>query len=87
MQFIEILNEYRNCAVHEGKYFDYIFNQGEDDSWQIVSLSGKKEDYCFETRISYHEFEQIFIRCCIKFIKIKSPEYNDIRNLTKIPST
>ena len=78
-QFIGVINEYRNCAAHEGDYWNYCFNNNADkDEWPILlivkidlekySIKNKKE-HCFRTQISYNEFEAIFVRTCISFIQ------------------
>ena len=78
-QFVGVINEYRNCAAHEGDYWDYCFNNNaERDEWPALlvvkidlerySIKGKKE-HCFLTQISYKEFEEIFIRTCISFVQ------------------
>lgn len=37
-QFIGVLNEYRNCAVHEGDYWDYCFNNNCDGFSALLVL-------------------------------------------------
>lgn len=75
-QFIGALNEFRNCATHEGEYWDFCFNNNQNGSPMLLilnidldnfSLKHKKE-HCFQTMISYNDFESIFIRTCISFI-------------------
>lgn len=78
-QFIGVINEYRNCAAHEGNYWDYCFNNEVDsDKYPlrlIVRIDLKefkrenKKLHHFHTLISYREFEKIFVRTCISFIK------------------
>ena len=78
-QFIGVINEYRNCAAHEGEYWEYCFNNNYDGhpvllvvKIDLASFSGndeKKKAHCFSTEISYYEFEKIFIRTCVNFIK------------------
>lgn len=76
-QFIGVLNEYRNCAVHEGDYWDYCFNNNCDGFSALLvlcidpySFSRKqKKEHCFTTDISYADFEAIFVRTCISFIR------------------
>lgn len=76
-QFIGVLGEYRNCAAHEGAYWNFCFNNNEPrvPLMLIVNIDlerytkkGKKE-HCFVTEISYKEFEAIFVRSCITFIQ------------------
>ena len=77
-QFIGVINEYRNCAAHEGDYWDYCFNNNlNKDEYplllivkiDLVKYSRKnKKEHCFRTQISYHDFEDIFVRTCIAFI-------------------
>lgn len=90
-QFIGVLNEYRNCAAHEGDYWNYCFNNNFNrDEYPILlvleldieNYSGnkkKKKEHCFRTQISYHEFEDIFVRTCISFIEnyVSSQEDTD----------
>lgn len=76
-QFVGVINEYRNCATHEGEYWDFCFNNNYDNEPILLvvkidldqySTKNKKEHY-FRTCISYKEFEAIFIRTCISFIR------------------
>lgn len=73
--FIAVLNEYRNCATHEGEYWDFCFVNSEDEYPLILSLSislekneSKKKHY-FRTSLSYKDFEAVFVRTCIRFIE------------------
>ncbi len=78
-QFVGVINEYRNCAAHEGDYWNYCFNNNADrDTWPIqfilkIDLTNfspnNKKEHCFHTQLSYNDFETIFIRACITFIK------------------
>ena len=80
--FVGVINEYRNCAAHEGEYWDYCFNNSLDHdkyplllniSIDLENYSSKnKKKHCFQTLLSYQEFEIIFIQTCITFIR----EYN-----------
>lgn len=75
-QFIGVLNEYRNCAAHEGEYWDYCFknDSGRTPLSIIVKIDldkysmKNKIDHSFETTLSYRYFEAIFVRTCISFI-------------------
>lgn len=73
-QFISMLNECRNCATHEGEYWDLCFNNGDSQTpLLIVSVAqlhgnAKKEQYGFVTTLSYKTFEYIFVQNCINFI-------------------
>lgn len=76
-QFVGVINEYRNCAAHEGEYWDYCFNniyKRKPLSIMIkidldnYSMKNKK-NHVFETTLSYRAFEDIFVRTCIKFIE------------------
>lgn len=76
-QFLGVLNEYRNCATHEGEYWDFCFNNNQDEypihlviniDLEKFSPHNKKE-HCFRTSISYNDFESVFIRTCINYIK------------------
>lgn len=76
-QFIAVLNEYRNCAAHEGDYWNYCFTGAPDDcpTLLIVNIDlenyskKNKREHCFRTSIHYKDFESIFIRTCITFIQ------------------
>ena len=77
--FVGVINEYRNCAAHEGDYSNYCFNNDSNkDEWplsftiriDLLNYSSKnKKEHRFCTQLSYKEFERIFIRTCISFIK------------------
>lgn len=77
MQFVGMLNEYRNCATHEGEYWNFCFNNNANDYPILLSLNidlekyspNNKKEHCFRTTISYRQFEAIFIRSCVNFIK------------------
>jgi len=79
MCFIGALNEYRNCAVHNGEYWDICFNNGNSSSPLLVILNIDVNNYkqtrkqsqsaIFHTTISYSDFEKIFVRTCIRFIQ------------------
>lgn len=76
-QFVGVLNEYRNCAAHEGEYWNYCFNNNNNDYPVLLVLNidlekysrYHKKEHCFETRVSYQDFEAIFVRTCISFIR------------------
>ena len=76
-QFIGVLNEYRNCATHEGEYWDFCFNNNQDDHPILLVLDidlenfspRNKKEHCFCSSISYKDFEQIFVKTCIRFIR------------------
>jgi len=76
-QFVGMLNEYRNCATHEGEYWECCFNNNQDDTPSLVVLKIDLEKYTpknkkthnFETLIKYRDFESIFMRACICFIR------------------
>lgn len=76
-QFIAVLNEYRNCAAHEGDYWDYCFTSAPDDCPTLLVVNIDLENYskknrrehCFQTSIHYKEFEGIFVRICVTFIQ------------------
>lgn len=84
-QFVGVLNEYRNCAAHEGEYWDYCFkNYSSEIPLSImvkINLRKSKEDvkryHVFETTLSYRDFEAIFVRTCISFIN------SYVRNMPK----
>lgn len=76
-RFISVINEYRNCATHESDYWDICFNNenGEDKTPILVSVDAqltkkptKTHDF-YRSTLSYHEFERIFVRTCIRFIQ------------------
>ncbi len=77
--FVGVINEYRNCAAHEGDYWNYCFNNNADKDENPVLLIVKidldnyshknKKEHCFWTQISYKEFETVFVRTCISFIQ------------------
>lgn len=76
-QFVGVLNEYRNCATHEGEYWNFCFMNSEDEYPRILSLNidlegytpkNKKKHY-FLSSLSYKDFEAVFIRTCIRFIE------------------
>ena len=75
-QFVGVINEYRNCAAHEGEYWGYCFNniyKRKPLSIMVkidldnYSMKNKK-DHVFETTLSYRAFEAIFVRTCISYI-------------------
>lgn len=76
-QFIGVLNEYRNCATHEGEYWDFCFNNNRNGCPMLIVLDidlenfspRNKKEHCFRTSISYMDFEAVFIRTCIRFIE------------------
>lgn len=74
-QFISVLNEYRNCATHEGEYWDFCFNNDYEQTPLLLNTVAQLKDnaprreYAFETKLSYKQFETIFVKSCIKFIK------------------
>lgn len=75
-QFIGALNEFRNCATHEGEYWDFCFNNNHNGSPMLLVLyidlenfsRKNKKEHCFRTTINYNDFESVFIRSCINFI-------------------
>lgn len=77
-QFVGVLNEYRNCATHEGEYWDFCFNNNRNGYPMLLVLdidlekfsSRNKKEHCFHISISYVEFEEVFVRTCIRFIEV-----------------
>lgn len=77
-QFISALNEYRNCATHEGEYWDFCFNNNRNGYPMLLVLDidlenfspRNKKEHCFQTLISYNDFESVFVRTCIRFIEV-----------------
>lgn len=72
-QFINVLNEYRNCASHEGEYWDICFKQENTEiPMQLeatVWVANGKQKRTFSTNITYREFERIFVFTCITFME------------------
>lgn len=73
-QFANVLREYRNGAAHEGLYWETCFKNSSNQVPIMITTKLKSDDeekgtYLFETNISYQEFEEIFVRTCISFIK------------------
>ena len=85
-RFISVINEYRNCATHEGEYWDVCFNNenGEDKTPLLISVCAQlkekspKTENIYQTTLSYREFEDTFIRTCITFIKNHIAKQEDI---------
>ena len=84
-QFIGVLNEYRNCATHEGEYWDFCFNNNRNGYPIILILDinlenfspRNKKEHCFRTSISYKDFESVFVRTCIRFIEAYNNKNDD----------
>lgn len=76
-QFVGVLNEYRNCAAHEGEYWDYCFKNGSGRTPLSIIVkinlenysSKNKKEHIFETTLSYKKFESIYVHTCINFIR------------------
>lgn len=74
-QFISVLNEFRNCAAHEGAYWEYCFSNSSDGTPLLFTIKSQlqdgspKKDNCFNTALTYHAFEEIFVRTSITFIE------------------
>lgn len=76
-RFISVINEYRNLATHEGECWEACFNNGngeDKESLQIIvhaqlGQNSNKTENLYQTTLSYREFENVFIRTCITFIK------------------
>ena len=76
-QFIGVINEYRNCAAHEGEYWEFCFANNIDGYPTLLMLNidlehysrKNKREHCFRSTISYKNFEDIFVRTCIHFIR------------------
>ena len=94
-EFSNIINKLRNCATHQGEYWDFSFcTPNIQESWLICSINiDIGEDYVsnyesisepekekllhhkglklhtYETVLTYRDFESIFVRACIEFIK------------------
>lgn len=76
-QFVSVLNEYRNAAAHEGLYWETCFKNYSGRKplsimikAQLDKNSKKTETpHVFETTMSYHKFDEIFVQTCISFIR------------------
>lgn len=76
--FIGVLNEYRNGAVHDGRFAELCFNNNDnrdecpiicDVKIDLVRFSRKnKVHFCFNSKLCYADFERVFVRTCISFI-------------------
>lgn len=76
MQFIGVINEFRNCAMHEGEYGNYCFNNNNNGypilfvlDLDVREFTKNKSEHCFRTLISYKAFEDIVVRNCIALIR------------------
>lgn len=63
----------RNCASHDGEYWDFIFNRQGCDVWEMVNIKHyvkvkNIEKHVYKTKLTYKEFQDIFVRTCINFI-------------------
>lgn len=75
-QFIGVINEFRNCAMHEGEYGNYCFNNNKNGypilfvlDMDVKEFKKNKSEHCFTTMISYKDFEDIVVRSCIALIR------------------
>lgn len=75
---LNVMNEVRNSAIHDGAYWKHFFNNhGEEPlQFQLVidldKFSPKPVDkqlHWFLTELSYQEFENIFVRTSIRLIR------------------
>ncbi len=75
--FIGVINELRNCATHEGEFWDVCFNNNFDGYPMrfVINIdleqhsSRSKKSHAFTVGLSYADFERIFIRTCINYIQ------------------
>lgn len=75
-QFIGMLNECRNAAIHEAEYWESYFTDSNSQTPQRICMKIDLNHYspknktteCFETTLSYKDFETIFVHACITFI-------------------
>ena len=76
MQFVGVINEFRNCAMHEGEYGSFCFNNNNTGypmlfvlDMDVKEFTKNKSEHCFRTMISYNAFEDIVVRNCIALIQ------------------
>lgn len=76
IQFVGVINEFRNCAMHEGEYGSFCFNNNNNDypmlfvlDIDVKEFKKNKAEHCFTTMISYKAFEDIVVRNCITLIR------------------
>mgnify|MGYP000955494981 CR=1 FL=1 len=76
-EFASVLNELRNSAAHEGDFWGVCFNNGYSNYPLMFSVDidlkafsrHNKTSHTFETTLDYGEFEDIFVRICLTFIR------------------
>ncbi|WP_206458885.1 hypothetical protein [Anaerovorax sp. IOR16] len=100
-EFANIINILRNCAAHQGEYWNFSFctpnnedygliclinidigktyinnyeSISKDEKEKLLSHNGQKP-HVYEIMLTYREFESIFVRTCIRFIKSYIKEY------------
>ena len=76
--FLNVMNEVRNSAIHDGAYWEHFFNNHGEEPLQfqlmidLDKFSPKLEDkqlHWFLTELSYQEFEDMFVRTSIQLIR------------------
>lgn len=76
--FLNVMNEVRNSAIHDGAYWEHFFNNHGEEPLQfqlMIDLDkfspkpGNKQLHWFLTELSYQEFENIFVRTSIRLIR------------------
>lgn len=76
--FLNVMNEVRNSAIHDGAYWEHFFNNHGEEPLQfqlkidLDKFSPKTEDkqlHWFLTELSYQEFEDMFVRTSIRLIR------------------
>ena len=74
--FLNVMNEVRNSAIHDGAYWEHYFNNHGDEPLQFqlkINLRRYEGDgkrlHTFITELSYQEFEDIFVRTSIQLIR------------------
>lgn len=81
--FLNVMRQARNSAVHEGKYWEMQFFSNKSDVHLCVSMQtnekmlpddcyspkkGENVVYAFTTTMLYERFIGCFVRCCVNYI-------------------
>ena len=81
--FLNVMRQVRNSAVHEGKYWEMQFFSNKSDVDLCVTMQTnekmlpkecylpKKDEnvaYAFTTSMQYERFIECFVRCCVNYI-------------------
>ena len=74
--FLNVMNEVRNSAIHNGDHWEHFFNNHGEEPLQFqlninlhLNQDDKKRLHTFITELSYQEFEDIFVRTSIQLIR------------------